>query len=623
MPPTGADTGIGARQAETQRDMFSTYRQLFDLLDTRERRRILLLLVMISVAAVMDMVGIASILPFLAAVSDPAGAKSHALLSGVYSYFGFTDDRSFLLFLGLSVLVSLLSGLAAKVTANYAISRFGHMRNHTISSRLLAAYLRQPYVWFLNHHSADLGKTVLYEVERIIMEALLPSVRLVSYLVSLVCLIGLLVAVQPWVAFVAAGTMGGAYSLIYWLARRKVSQLGKRRAIDNAERYKIAMESISGIKDVKLTGLEETYLARFSIPSRRVASSASISQVIGELPRHLLEVVAFGGMVALILIMLLTGSGKIGDILPTLGVFAFAGMRMFPAMQQIYMAMTQMRFVAPLLGNVHAAMKMTAAQGVPRISSRAAVPPLVLRNALVLKDITYRYPGAEQMALDGLSLKVDARSTVGIVGGSGAGKTTAVDVMLGLLSPDSGTLAVDGVPISAENLRAWQNAIGYVPQHIYLIDDSVAANIAFGIPPEQIDMQAVERAARIANLHEFVTTEMANGYGTFVGERGVRLSGGQRQRIGIARALYHDPEVLIFDEATSALDNLTERAVMAAVNNLANSKTIIMIAHRLSTVRKCDVIFFLEKGRMAAQGTFDELVAKHASFRQMASDDLD
>lgn len=602
--------------------MFSTYRQLFDLLDARERRRILLLLVMISVAAVMDMVGIASILPFLAAVSDPAGAKSHALLSGLYRFFGFTNDRSFLVFLGLLVLAALVLGMIAKVTANFAISRFGHMRNHTIGSRLLAAYLRQPYVWFLNHHSADLGKTVLYEVERIIMESLLPSVRLVSYLVSLLFLIGLLIAVQPWVAFVSAAVMGGSYSLIYWLARRKVGQLGRRRAVDNAERYKIAMESIGGIKDVKLIGLEDTYLARFAIPSRRVANSASVGQVIGELPRHLLEVVAFGGMVALILVMLLTGSGKIGDILPTLGVFAFAGLRMFPAMQQIYLAMTQMRFVAPLLNNVHESMKMADAQSWPRNGARAKIPPLVLRRSLELRDITYTYPGAEQTALNGLSLKITARSTVGIVGGSGAGKTTAVDVMLGLLSADSGTLLVDGVPVGNGNLRAWQNAIGYVPQHIYLIDDSVAANIAFGIPPEQIDQQAVERAARIANLHDFVMTEMADGYATFVGERGVRLSGGQRQRIGIARALYHDPEVLIFDEATSALDNLTERAVMAAVNNLAHSKTIIMIAHRLSTVRKCDVIFFLEKGRMAAQGTFDELVANHESFRQMAADDL-
>ncbi len=603
--------------------MFSTYRQLFDLLDARERRRILLLLAMISVAAVMDMVGIASILPFLAAVSDPAGAKSHALLSGIYSYFGFTDDRSFLVFLGLCVLVSLMLGLVAKVTANYAISRFGHMRNHTIGSRLLAAYLRQPYVWFLSHHSADLGKTVLYEVERIIMEALLPSVRLVSYLVSLLCLIGLLVAVQPWVAFVSAAMMGGAYSLIYYFARRKVGQLGRRRAIDNAERYKIAMESISGIKDVKLIGLEETYLARFAVPSRRVASSASVGQVIGELPRHLLEVVAFGGMVALILTMLLTGSGKIGDILPTLGVFAFAGLRMFPAMQQIYLAMTQMRFVAPLLNNVHEAMKLTGAQSRAANSPSATVPPLVLRKSLELDSIVYKYPGAEQAALNELSLRVAARSTVGIVGGSGAGKTTAVDVMLGLLTAESGTMTVDGVRVGPDNLRAWQNAIGYVPQHIYLIDDSVAANIAFGISPDQIDMLAVERAARIANLHDFVTGEMADGYATPVGERGVRLSGGQRQRIGIARALYHDPEVLIFDEATSALDNLTERAVMAAVNNLGRSKTIIMIAHRLSTVRKCDVIFFMEKGAVAAQGTFDELVAGHETFRQMAADDLE
>ncbi|MCX8508007.1 MAG: ABC transporter ATP-binding protein [Rhodobacteraceae bacterium] len=598
--------------------MLSTYSKLYDLLTYRERRRAGLLLLAISLAAIMDMIGIASILPFLAAVSDPAGAKSHRLLAGLYHYFNFQNDRSFLIFMGVMVLVSLLFGLAAKVLANYAISRFGHMRNDSISRRLLSAYLRQPYVWFLRHHSADLGKTVLYEVERIIMEALLPSVRLLSYAISLLFLIGLLVAVQPWVAFASAAVMGGAYALIFYVARRNLSRLGQDRAINNAERYKVAHEAIGGIKDVKLMGLESTYLERFSVPSRRVARNASISQVIGELPRHLLEVVAFGGMIALILTMLLTGSGRIGDILPTLGVFAFAGLRMFPAMQQIYLAMTQMRFVAPLLDNVHRGMAEDAHSEPLPETAQTRTERLPLTRMLDLQDIHYTYPGAETSALNGLSLSVKARSTVGIVGGSGAGKTTTVDIILGLLPCGSGKISVDGTPVTKDNLRAWQNMIGYVPQHIYLIDDTVAANIAFGIPADQIDMKAVEKAARIANLHDFVMDEMAQGYDTGVGERGVRLSGGQRQRIGIARALYHDPEVLIFDEATSALDNLTERAVMAAVNQLANSKTIILIAHRLSTVRNCDEIFLLDQGRQVAQGTFDELVQKNDSFRRMA-----
>ncbi|MEZ5778912.1 MAG: ABC transporter ATP-binding protein [Paracoccaceae bacterium] len=597
--------------------MFSTCRKLYELLDRRERGRVLILLGLITMSGILDMVGIASILPFLAAVSNPEQARTNALLSRLYEWGGFTEDESFLTFLGIMVLCTVLLALASKILAAVAISRFSHMRNHTIGARLLGGYLRQPYVWFLNHHSSELGKTVLYETERSIMEAMLPAMRVFSNIASVVFLVVLLLFVQPWVALISAVVMGGAYVGIFYFVRRNLTSLGEKRAEDNAARYKIAQEVFGGLKDVKLMGLEETYLARFAVPSMRAATNASVSQVVGELPRHLLEVIAFGGMIVLILALLLTGSGEIGDILPTLGVFAFAGLRLFPAMQQIYLALTQMRFVEPLLDNVHRdTMLVGAPTHVP--APAAPVEPIRLQKSLEIRDVHYAYPNVENAALRGLSLEITANTTVGIVGGSGAGKTTAVDLILGLLPAQAGSLVIDGVPLAPSNMRAWQNSIGYVPQHIYLLDDSVAANIAFGHGEDDIDMARVERASRIANLHDFVMSELGQGYGTSVGERGIRLSGGQRQRIGIARALYNDPDVLIFDEATSALDNLTERAVMAAVNNLARSKTIIMIAHRLSTVRNCDLIFLLENGKLAAQGTFDELVSQNDSFRRMA-----
>jgi ABC-type multidrug transport system fused ATPase/permease subunit len=244
---------------------------------------------------------------------------------------------------------------------------------------------------------------------------------------------------------------------------------------------------------------------------------------------------------------------------------------------------------------------------------------LPLTDRLELRDVYFTFPGGVVSTLRGLSLSIPARSTVGVVGGTGAGKTTAIDVILGLLVPDQGTVVVDGHALTAETRPAWQQSLGYVPQQIYLLDDTVAANIAFGIPPALRDMAAVERAARLAELHNFITTDLSQGYNTIVGERGVRLSGGQRQRIGIARALYHDPDILIFDEATSALDTVTERAVMEAVRNIGHAKTIIMIAHRLTTVRTCDTIFLLEDGRVAAEGDFETLVVKSATFRKMAS----
>ncbi len=441
--------------------------------------------------------------------------------------------------------------------------------------------------------------------------------RILAQSVVVLFLVGLLIVVNPMVAFSAAALLGGAYVVIFFLVRRLLLRLGKLRLAASQKRFQIAQEVMGGIKEVKILGLEKTYLSRFQAPSQQVATYMARIQIVGEMPRHLLEAIAFGGMIVLIVILMLQNGGGLAGILPTLGVFAFAGLRMFPAVQQIYYSLTQLRSSAPALDRIHQDIQESTAALPP---SREGSDVLLLQKTLQLDAVEYAYPKTTHPVLRGLSLTIPARTTVGIVGGTGAGKTTAVDIMLGLLVPQAGELQVDGVPIGPDNLRAWQNSIGYVPQQIFLVDDSVAANIALGIPPEELDMAAVERAARMANLHDFVVNELPDGYETFVGERGVRLSGGQRQRIGIARALYHDPDVLILDEATSALDNLTERAVMEAVHNLGHEKTIIMIAHRLSTVRACDTIFLMEKGRLVAQGTYDQLLEENDTFRRMAID---
>ena len=399
--------------------------------------------------------------------------------------------------------------------------------------------------------------------------------------------------------------------------RRRLNRLGQERAHANLKRFQMAGDAVGGIKDVKILGLEQAYLDRFRKPALAVAEIDAETSAIGEVPRYLLEAIGFGGMLLFVIVMLASGSGDLGKVLPILGVYAFAGLRLFPSLQQVYGSFTSLRFARPTLDRLHADLMEARSSG-GGIPTGAEPAPLGLQRALELADVEFAYPRAERAALRGLDMTIPARTTVGLVGGTGAGKTTVVDLVLGLLEPQGGEIRVDGVPISRENRRAWQRAIGYVPQAIFLTDELVAANIAFGLPPEQVDRAAVERAARVAELHDFVMTELPQGYDTPVGERGVRLSGGQRQRIGIARALYHDPDVLIMDEATSALDNLTERAVMDAVHNLGHAKTIILIAHRLSTVRACDTIFMMERGQVVAQGSYDELIAANQTFRAMA-----
>ena len=595
--------------------MILVYRKLFDLLDRQERRRVWLLLGLVILMALADMVGVAAILPFLAVVADPSVAYSNAWLATLREISGSETDRGFLILLGLLVFGVILAGACVKLAGYYALTRFTYMRQYTISARLLEHYLNQPYIWFLRRHSGTLSTSVLSEVDKVVGEGMIPAMRIVAHLVSLALLLGLLIVTDPMIALMATLLTGGTYGAIFVFARRGLTRFGHEVFMADRARHTATMEAFGGAKELKLIGLEEVYLRRFSLAARALAGAGYRSQIIGELPRYVLETIAFGGIILMVLALLLRGGGDISAILPVLGLYAFAALKIFPAIQHIYHGLTRLRFVAPMLDRLHAELIGTNLDKIPD-----AVPaPLVLRDRIELRDIGFVYEGVEGPAVEGLSITIPAHAKVGLIGGTGAGKTTVVDLVLGLLEPQSGEIMIDGVPLGPDNRRAWQRSIGYVPQHIFLTDESVAGNIAFGVPPEARDMAAIERASRLAELHDFVTGELPQGYDTFVGERGIRLSGGQRQRIGIARALYRDPDVLILDEATSALDTLTERTVMSAVENIGHAKTIIMIAHRLSTVRHCDTIFLLDRGRVAASGTFEELIESSSTFRRMAS----
>lgn len=596
--------------------LFEIYRKLFAMLHGRERLYFLLLLVMITVSGVIDMIGVASILPFLSVLADPAVIDEQPRLAMIYDLLEPRDTRQFLFLLGIVIFVIIVLGTAFKLFTMYALARFSHMRRFQIGQRLLAGYLRQPYVWFVSRHSSELVKTVLQEVDQMVGSALVPALKILAQAVTILFLLVLLIVVEPTVALGALGAIGLSYAGIFLFVRRLMLRIGHDRVTSNTGRFRVAGEALNGIKDVKLMGLEENYMRAFRPPARAHARTLMTEQVVTELPRYALEALTFGGMIALILVLLRNSDGTLSGVLPVLGLFAVAGLRMLPAVQNIYHSATQLRVGLAVLNVVHDDLLRLENTGSSfENPSRERLP---LNDRIRLQGACYSYPDTEHAVLDELDLEIRAKSTVGIVGGTGAGKTTVIDVILGLLELDSGKLCIDGVELTRDSLRDWQNNIGYVPQQIFLTDDTVAANIAFGVPHDRIDMEAVERASRLANLHEFVTTQLKNGYHQMVGERGIRLSGGQKQRIGIARALYHDPEVLVFDEATSALDNITERAIMEAVASFSHSKTIIMIAHRLTTVEACDEIFLLERGRCVDRGTYTELVARNQTFRDMA-----
>lgn len=585
------------------------------LLEPGERRRSYILLGMVLVMAVLDAVGVGSVLPFVAVLSDPDTVRTNRYLAAAYEWLGFSDTRSFLLFLGMVMFAALIMSIGFRALTTYALLRFTHMRSYSLSRKLVTGYLRQPYEWFLSRHSADLGKTVLSEVNEVVNRALVPMVQVIAYGTVVVFLVVLLILVDPVLALVLSAAFGGVYAVIYSTLRRYLTRIGLTRLEANRLRYQILQETFAGIKQVKVSGLEGTMVRRFERPARTLAARQASYQIVSQLPRFALEAVAFGG-VLLAALYLMRMPGHLQKAMPLLAVYALAGYRLLPALQQVYTHLTNLRFAGPTLDRLHSDLLELKPAAVPRNGGQSEAR-LRLGEALKLEEVRYAYPGADRAVLDRLSLTIPARTTVGLVGPTGSGKTTVVDLILGLLRPQGGRILVDSTRITEDNVRSWQRIVGYVPQSIYLADDSVAANIAFGQTTQQIDMEAVKRAARIANMHDFVTHELEKGYDTLVGERGVRLSGGQRQRIAIARALYHDPDVLILDEATSALDTVTESSVMEAVHGLGQRKTIIIIAHRLSTVRRCDQVFVLEAGKLARAGTFETLLESDVRFRAM------
>jgi ABC-type multidrug transport system fused ATPase/permease subunit len=590
-------------------------KKLFTLFSARERKHLILLIILILIMALLDVIGIASVLPFMTVLTNPDLIQTNLILNKIYqisSIFGIENEQQFILFLGIFIFIFLVISLAFKTIVTYFQIRFVYLQEHNISKKLVEGYLHQPYSWFLNRNSADVGKTVLSEVQKIVEIGIHPMVELIVKGVVALVIVILLFLVDAKLALIIGSVLGGAYWIIFRLIKKFATRIGTVRLENNRLRFKWIGEAFGAFKQVKLGGLEKFYIENFSDYGKSYAKSIASSNIIYQLPRFILEAIAFGGVILMILYLMIQ-TGTFTNALPILTLYVFAAYRLMPALQQIYGSLTQLTFVGPSIDKVYEDIK-----NLKPFDLSQADYILPLKNKITLKNIYYNYPKASRPTLKNINLSISVKSTVGFVGSTGSGKTTIVDIILGLLEPSKGTLEIDEVVITKKNLRAWQRSIGYVPQDIYLVDDTIASNIAFGENLKDVNQQAVETASKIANLHDFIMGELPHQYQTIVGERGIRLSGGQRQRIGIARALYHNPQILILDEATSALDNQTEKAVMDAVNNIGKNITIIIIAHRLSTIKNCDLIFLLDNGELKKKGTFEELIKVDDQFRKNA-----
>jgi ABC-type multidrug transport system fused ATPase/permease subunit len=585
-------------------------KKILFLLSPKEKRNGLLLLVMILIMAVLDMMGVASVLPFIAVLTNPNFIETNFILNLMFQFskiFGVESYQQFLFFLGVLVLIFLLTSLVFKALTIYAQVRFSEMRHYSISKRLIEGYLRQPYSWFLNQNSSEIGKTILSEVNYVVGNGIGQLLEVIAKGSVAVTLIILLIIVDPKLAIIVGLTISFAYGLIYYLSANYLKRIGEERLLHNELRYKYVSEAFNASKEVKVSGLENSFTNLFAKSAIVYARTSTSADVTKQLPRFFLEAIVFGGIL-LIILYIMSLTGNFNTALPIVSLYVFAGYRLMPALQQIYASLTILKFTEPSLDKLYHDVKK-----LKQPLENQEKGNLPFKNSINLKKVSYNYPNSSRTVLKDINLVIPAKSKVGFVGSTGSGKTTTVDIILGLLEAQKGTLEVDGKIITGKNVRSWQRSIGYVPQFIYLSDDTVEANIAFGVEKEFINFDAVEKASKIANLHNFVLDELPNKYKTIVGEDGIRLSGGQRQRIGIARALYRDPKVLVLDEATSSLDNDTEKVVMDAINNLNKNMTIILIAHRLNTVKGCDIIFRLDKGKLVSQGNYSEIIMPNIS----------
>lgn len=592
-----------------------------DILSSHEHKRVILLIFFVLIMAFFEMLGLASILPFIAVLSNPDVVETNEKLNGIFQFvkmYGVDTNDQFLLLLGIIVFALFIASICFRALTSYLQVRFFSMCQYNIGKRIIEGYLNKSYSWFLNRNSAELGKNVLSEVSLVVSNGIAPLLNLIVQSIMAITILILLLIVDSKIAIIIGIIFGSAYFIFYKSLLNILKKISLERFKSNEWRFTAVSEAFGAVKEIKLGGFEKTYIDRFSDPARTLAKNQASLQVINKLPRFAIEAVAFGGML-LIVLYLLAKSENFTDVIPVIALYVFAGYRLMPALQQIYVSSNQLRSILPGLDILHSDL-MDLEKSIFRKDEDKVKSILPLQNSIILKDINFRYPNVTKLALKNINLSIRANSTVAIVGTTGSGKTTLVDIILGLLEAQEGKMEVDDKLIDQNNIKAWQQSVGYVSQHIYLADDTVAANIAFGLKPKYIDQKKVETAAKLAKIFDFIENELPSKFNTKVGERGVRLSGGQRQRIGIARALYHNPKILIFDEATSALDNQTEKLVMDEINTMGNNKTIIIITHRIGSVKKCDQIFLIDKGELKGQGTYDKLIKENAIFRAAAND---
>ena len=553
-------------------------------------------LAMISLNGLLQLVGVSSIFPFFALAADPDRIKRSPFGSWLLHLLPPMDTNHLLVVSGVFAIAMLLLSSIGSMLSEYYRIRYSFAFSQWLRGRLFESYNSKPYSFFVSNNSAKLAQKV-YDITGFTGSVLLPLGEVLSRIILIVFLVSAVFLVQPWIAVGAALLFGGFYLGVFSWLKPRTKFIGDALKYHNNLFNQNTNQFFHGIKTTMVHSKGGYFIQSALEHSKEIGRVSSRIPIYSNGPRYLIEPVAFGGLVGIVVILALQGR-PFADILPNLSVMAMAGYRLLPSLQMLYSQLVNIASNSYTLVQLEEDILEIEREFTKPNTESVSEAGLKYLHEIKLDNILFRYAGSLNNIFEGFSLSISKNQSIGIAGPSGSGKSTLVDLILGLHTPLVGVISVDDTPLTGRNMNAWRKMIGYVPQDIYLIDNTIAMNIAYGVDEKDIDLIALREAAESAQILEFIENELPDGFKTRVGERGVRLSGGQRQRIGLARALYHKPQVLILDEATSALDHQTEAAVMETIHRLQGTLTIITIAHRLSTLERCDRIIRLEKGKI-------------------------
>lgn len=598
--------------------MIETFKKLFEILPDSDKWKFAALFLMMLIGMLLEVIGIGMIPVFISAVADPEMVLEHEWGGTVASYLGINNSQDLLLYGGIGLVVAFFVKGCYLLWFNYVKSKFVYNRFSIISSSLFKTYLTAPYTFHLNRNTAELIRNVTSETRYISNNVMMPSMNILMESITALGIFSLLFFSEPFITFISFIVIGGGGWLLLRSFRTKFRNYGQLASKERSRMIQGVNEGLGGFKEVTVMNRQSFFFKRFDEFVKNLTTAEIFKDVANNASKPTIEFIAVAGMIFIAFTMSWQDR-SMATIISILTLFGAAMVRLMPAISKIISGLTQLRYYIYALDPVHSdinSLKKNYKNFEENIDKTEKLP---FNHSIKLKDVVYRYPNSEENVLKEINLSIPKSSSIGFVGSTGAGKSTIVDIILGLLEPNKGLVLVDGVDIN-KNKRIWQNNVGYIPQFIYLSDDTIRNNIAFGISEEQISEEKVWAAIEAAQLEKFID-ELPNGLDTMVGENGVRLSGGQRQRIGIARAIYNNPEVLIMDEGTSSLDNVTENKVISAIEALKGKRTVIMIAHRLSTVKNCDTLYMLKEGKIIEQGSYEELLKANKDFKMMDSVD--